>query len=510
MKLLTNTRLLIVVIMVAFWGCKNTQNLTDANVDDGIIEFNFFQVNDVYEIAPLEGGKVGGMARVAAKYQEIKADNPNTLFVMAGDFLNPSLIGTLKYEGKRIKGRQMVEAMNTAGVHLAAFGNHEFDVKEQELQERINESNFEWIATNLIHKKETGNTPFQKIKDGNTTDIPKTFTWKIKDADGTEMSIGFFSATINSNPKPFVIYEDFMTNATNAYQDLKSTTDMVIGLTHLSISEDMQLAAKVPDVPLIMGGHEHHKIVERVGNVMITKADANAKSAWLHTLTYNKKTGKHTLKSKFIPITDDIKSDPATQKVVDFWGKVQEDNIKTIYADPYEIIYNAKTPLDGRESSIRSKQTNMGEMFTAGFAFAAKQKAVAAIMNSGSVRIDDQLSGDVQAIDIFRALPFGGEVYEVDVKGDMFTKILDEGLVVNGAGSFLQIYNIEPTGQPSAYKVDGKLIDPNATYHIAVNDYLFTHNQYLKNLTPTKPAEGDKSDIRSDLRVAIIEYMKTL
>ena len=42
---------------------KNSSSSTSK--DDGMIDFTFLQINDVYEIAPLEGGKKGGMARVA-------------------------------------------------------------------------------------------------------------------------------------------------------------------------------------------------------------------------------------------------------------------------------------------------------------------------------------------------------------------------------------------------------------------------------------------------------------
>ncbi len=80
----------------------------NAAENDGIIDVIFLQMNDVYEIAPLQGGKVGGLARVASLYQQLKDENPNTLFVLSGDFLSPSLLGTLKYQGQRIKGRQMV------------------------------------------------------------------------------------------------------------------------------------------------------------------------------------------------------------------------------------------------------------------------------------------------------------------------------------------------------------------------------------------------------------------
>ena len=39
------------------------------------------------------------------------------------DFLSPSVYNSLKYEGKRIRGKQMVDAMNAAGFNMAVFGS---------------------------------------------------------------------------------------------------------------------------------------------------------------------------------------------------------------------------------------------------------------------------------------------------------------------------------------------------------------------------------------------------
>ncbi len=57
-------RFLFITVVLASTSCKTTRNAQSAR-DDGKIELVFVQVNDVYEIAALSGGKEGGMARVA-------------------------------------------------------------------------------------------------------------------------------------------------------------------------------------------------------------------------------------------------------------------------------------------------------------------------------------------------------------------------------------------------------------------------------------------------------------
>ena len=65
------------LLATGIYSC-NPGRHTTAKKDDGKIDITFVQVNDVYEIAPLENGKVGGMARVATVKKEELLKNKNT------------------------------------------------------------------------------------------------------------------------------------------------------------------------------------------------------------------------------------------------------------------------------------------------------------------------------------------------------------------------------------------------------------------------------------------------
>src|SRR3954454_4125572 len=137
--------------LLMFTACKTPKSITAAK-DDGKIEVDFVQVNDVYEIAPIAGGKEGGMARVATLKKQIKQKNPNTFLVIAGDFISPSVYNSLQYNGERIRGAQMIACMNAAAMDIAVLGNHEFDFGEKDLQSDINQSNFQALSSNTYHK----------------------------------------------------------------------------------------------------------------------------------------------------------------------------------------------------------------------------------------------------------------------------------------------------------------------------------------------------------------------
>ncbi len=161
------------VLLITIFGTCACKPLRTASVnDDGKLEVVFLQVNDVYEISPVSGGKSRGLARVHTLKKQYLKSNPNTYMVMAGDFLSPSVYNSLMYEGKRIRGKQMVDVMNAAGMDLVMFGNHEFDFDENDLLDRINESEFQWIASNAFHKLKDTTVPFAKTKGSVSFPIP--------------------------------------------------------------------------------------------------------------------------------------------------------------------------------------------------------------------------------------------------------------------------------------------------------------------------------------------------
>lgn len=496
---------------------KVSQNLIK---DDGKIEVVLVQLNDVYEIAPLEGGKVGGMARVGALINQLKAENPNTFTILAGDFLSPSLIGNLKNKGKRIKGEQMIAAMNAIGVDIVTFGNHEFDLKMPELQSRLNESNFIWLGTSVREIQNNQQIPFAKIVNGKRKNVPDTYTWNVKDADGTMAKIGFFGTTIDSNPKKFVYYNDFYKRPIEEAQKLSKQTDVVLGITHLEIAQDEKLAAQMPvDVPLFMGGHDHDNMRVVVGKTTITKADANAKSVYVHRILIDKNGEKPTtqVNSELIKITDALPSDPQVEKIVNQWMNLQDSLVVQVYSQPYEKIYTATEPLDALEASIRNFQTNYGTLNARAMSAAAKQDIVGAFTNGGSTRIDDQLSGDIYAIDIFRALPFGGGIVEVKMKGSLLKKMLNQGQKNKGKGGFLQLDQFEFSTTQNDWLAKGETVKDDAAYWVVVTDFLLTGLESgMDFFTEDNPEiiEIDKpttqDDIRRDIRLVFIEYLKRL
>ncbi|MCB0458062.1 MAG: bifunctional metallophosphatase/5'-nucleotidase [Flavobacteriaceae bacterium] len=505
---------LAICALVVVVSCKTTSEVVKQKKDDGIITFKFIQLNDVYEIAPLSDGKYGGMARVAHVVDSIKKVEPNTYLFMAGDFLNPSLLGTIKYNGERIYGKQMIEVMNAMNFELVTFGNHEFDISEEALQKRLNESNFYWTSANVFQQLNDGPRSFHFVREGDTIPIPETYSISMTDKDSTQVKVGFFSVTLPSNPRDYVYYSDVMLEAGSAYSALQSQqVDIIMGLTHVEITEDLEIAKKYPGISFIMGGHEHNNMLEEVGNTKIAKADANAKTIYIHTFTFNKNTQYLKIDSQLFPIDDKIAENPSVKAIVDKWEAILDTEIKQVVANPNEVIYYAKPPLDGTDSASRGIQTNLGDIITHAMALSFNEPVDAALVNGGSIRIDDMLSGDITSLDIFRVLPFGGGVLKVDIKGDLLKQVLAYGNEYRGTGAYLQRYNFTQ-GSRGSWLLEGNPIEDGEVYQVAFSDFLLKGFD-IPFLTPenegiVKIYEPTKDENAHDIRKAIIMYLKSL
>jgi 5'-nucleotidase/UDP-sugar diphosphatase len=132
----------LVVLALVAAGC------TDDDADSGaagersrsVVSLTFIHMNDVYEMTPVGGGKEGGLARLAVLRRQLVAANPNTYTVLAGDLVSPPALGTATVEGERLAGKQMIDVMNVLGLDYATFGNHEFDLGQEQLSRRLAQS----------------------------------------------------------------------------------------------------------------------------------------------------------------------------------------------------------------------------------------------------------------------------------------------------------------------------------------------------------------------------------
>lgn len=501
------------ILLIFLCACKTTQQLPPADVS--IVEFTILQINDVYEIAPIEGGAVGGLARVAQLKKDLLKENPNTIAVIAGDFLSPSLIATLKLNGERIAGLQMVEALNAMGMDYATFGNHEFDISNpQVLQKRIDQSQFRYISANAWFTDGGAPRPFTQLVNGKAQDVPPYLIHEFQTSNGQVAKLAIIGTVLPFNKADYVHYLPVEDSFKKAYQTAKKESDMVVGLTHLSMEEDIALAKAVSGPSLFMGGHEHVNLNHYIEKTIITKADANAKTAYVHRVKLDLNSGLSDIQSTLVPIDSSIPEEPKTAAIVTRWQNQVGEILSSMGFDPQQALMKTKVPLVCTEARIRTQPTNFGKL-TCEAILQAFSNVDIPIINGGSMRLDDDLNGQVIAYDILRTFPFGGAIVTMEVPGKALNTILNTGLLDNqGEGGYFQLLGV--SGERDQWSLKNQPLDLQATYQIALPKFVAQGKEARLELLADYPfieleqVSVKGQVVKNDIRNMVIAYMKGL
>jgi len=427
--------------------------------DAGLVRITLLQINDVYVLGPVDGGHRGGMARLATLVHQARRENPNTVFVLAGDTLSPSV------ESRVLRGAQMVAALNAIGLDLATFGNHEFDFGPGVLRERIAESRFVWLSSNVVDRP--SGRPFGDA----APDLLLTF-------DG--VLVGFLGLTTPetasvSSPGPNVVFGDPRVAGGEAAARLRARgARVVVAVTHQGIAADRALAAATgPDV--ILGGHEHEPLIAEEGKTLITKAGSDARYL-VQVDLWVARDGPLVERSwTFREVSRRVPADPAVEALVQGYARRLEGDLDV-------VVGRTAADLEARSGRLTTGETNLGD-FVAD-AMRERLQSEVALINGGAIRGNRTLpAGPLTRRDVGELLPFANVVMKLEMTGRELSRALEHGLAQadHQGGGFLQVSGVrlvwDPTRPVGARivraEVGGRPLADAAVYTVAVLDYLY-------------------------------------
>ena len=331
----------------------------------------------------------------------------------------------------------------------------------------------------------------------------------LRDDRGRELRLGLFGLTVNSNQKDYVRYIDPFEAAATQVANLRGKVDVLVALTHLPAAEDIILAGSVPGIDLILGGHEHENLQlwRGPGFVPIFKADANARTVYVHHVSFDPKTRKVTVRSELLRVTDQIKEDPETAALVAHWQEMGFKAFRSEGFAPEQVVAQMPFFLDGLESSVRNRATSLTQLIGEAY-LEAVPGAELSVYNSGSVRVDDILPpGPLTQYDLIRVLPFGGQVCEATVRGDVLRRLLDQGLANRGKGGYLQGVGVLRDEQ-GGWRVNNAPLDSKRKYKVATNDFLLSgREENLGFFTKENPGVTAVCQMKSDIRLVLKAYL---
>ena len=430
-------RLWAMVLLVIGVGCGDgtpERELEPAPPASSTGVVSFLHLNDTYRIDAVEDGTRGGFGRVTTVIRELQRQGHAVHLLHGGDFLYPSL------ESQLWDGQQMIEAFNfmdALAPLIVVPGNHEFDRRTPDtLIDALEASNFPWLAANI------------DLTTGRSDIDGRIGRHDIFETEGKK--IGVFSLTLHpdggGNVRDYMRFEpNYMDVARRQIEELEAQgVDLIIGLTHLHLEDDLEVAGLRADYPrfvLIAGGHEHEPEHAQgsADRAEVVKGASNARTIWRVDFEFDQdEGGGYVMTSTQIELDDSVAEDPEYQVLADRWrGRLLE----TIPFLPSRVG-EAAVPFDAREVTIRNEESNWGNFVVDQMRIAFGEPAAdLAFINSGTLRIDDYIAGDITFEDIARTFGFSSFLRYLDMSGAEFRETLEAGFRGEGPskGYFPQV-----------------------------------------------------------------------
>ncbi|KAH7376870.1 flagellar associated protein [Plectosphaerella cucumerina] len=467
-------------------------------------DLRLMHYNDVYHLDPSSAEPMGGIARFITAVNTYRGDErfrgqSELISLFSGDAFNPSL------ESSVTKGEHMVPVLNLIGTDCACVGNHDFDFGVLQFQTLTAKCSFPWLLANVLDPALGDNVPLGNAKR----------THMMTSSNG--IKIGFIGLgerewleTINSLP-PNLIYKSATETAKELVPELRAQgAEIVICLSHMREPNDNKLARQTEGLmDIILGGHDHfyaHSLIE--GTHVLRSGTDFKQLSYIEARRKEDGSGKWDFDILRRDIVSSIPEDPVTLEIS---GQLTS-KLKHQLCKP--IGWTA-TPLDARFSTVRMRESNIGNIVCD--IMRHYHHADAAIMAAGTIR-GDQIypPGVLRVRDITNCFPFEDPVVFIRVTGKQVWDALENGVSQYPAqeGRFPQVSNIEfefdpsraPDSRLNYARLGGEPLDFEKKYTLATRGYMARGKDGFDSLL-VEPEGGTAEEIVDEENGILISTM---
>lgn len=421
-------------------------------------------VHDTHLHGAFENANRVSLAHYAALVSDLRAQNPNTLFLGNGDDIGPSLFSSV------FRGLHMIDALNAAGLDVNTFGNHEFDYGSENLRDRIRQSRFPWVTANV--RDGGGREAF-------ATDLGVR-RFLLRNVGGVRVGFTGFAPgdtlQLVAALGPDVVVLDPITAAAEVVPQMRAAgAQLVVVLSHLTWRDGEALAAAVDGIDVIVGDHDQTALAQpiEINGAILSRRGSELTAAGQLDLEV---TGGRITNWTYTEhrLSGNAATDSRVAEVIaDYTGQLD-------VALGEEVGVTA-TPLDATRASARSRETGLGNMIAD--ALREWAEADVGVQNGGGIRSERVYGpGPLTRRDIAAILPFTNYGAIVRLSGQGVWEMLELSLstVDEDHGRFLHVSGLTFSYDPAApagrrlqsVSWGGAPLDLEASYTVAVNDFM--------------------------------------
>ncbi|MGO4349615.1 5'-nucleotidase C-terminal domain-containing protein [Paenibacillus sp. MCAF9] len=513
--------------------------------DNDPFKLTIMHVNDTH-------AHLDSIAKRFTAIKEIRAEVKDSILLDAGDVFS----GTLFFN--KYLGQADLAFMNKIGYDAMVFGNHEFDKGPSVLADFIKKAEFPFVSSNIDFSKEpamNGLVSEQAI--GKPAAKGKIYDAIILDEGGQK--IGVFGLTTEdtkflASPGDNIVFEDYIKKAEETVKMLeKEGINKIVALTHLGNEFDKVLAEKVTGIDVIVGGHSHTKVdaplvYHATGEpTLVVQAEQYGNYLGRLDLEFNNKGILTAWNGKLLTVSG-YAADPEAVEMLKPYSAGVADIQK-------QVIGKTNVFLDGDRNSVRSKETNLGNLITDGMVSKVKSfvnsnealkqldvKGYVGIQNGGGIResikktAEGKVDGDISMGELLTVMPFGNNLTALRMTGQEIIAALENGVsgIKTGEGRFPQVsgmrFYYDSNKNPEILDADGKLkqageritkveiknadgsysaIDLNAYYFVATNSFMANGGDFYRSMKQAKDA-GRQHEMNIVDYEVFLEYINQL
>ena len=471
------------------------------------VEVQILGLNETHgQLVPLSSGgtQLGGAAALATYLEQEEAENPNTLIIDSGDFMQGPAISSFS------EGECTVDVFNEIGVDAVAVGNHEFDWGQDTLQERIAQADFPFLVNNIVEEA-TGETPEYLAP------------YEVFNLEGVNVGVvgvgnpDTENVAIPSNIEGLSFYD--IQQTAQAVEDSvaelqQQGVETIVLTAHMGLVSPTEgpladmlnlLSNKTAkEIDFVLAGHIPLEISTEINGIPVIQPLGNTRGYADVTLTIDQNTGDVVgFEAETDTVyTQEVTADARVQRIVDRCAREVQRALG-------EVVGEAASPI-----TRGTGETEMGNFVTDAmrdYALHIDPEVDFAFTNSGGLRADiDQ--GPITLEEIYAVLPFNNTIVLMDLTGAQVIQVLEEGADHPSYGT-VQVSGLEWTydaNAPFGSRVtevrlpDGQLIDPTATYTIATNNFMAAGGDQFTTLT-----QGTNVvDTQVNLVDAVVHYLE--
>ena len=376
-----------------------------------------------------EAVQVGGLSRVMTLAKEKYAENPDTLFVDAGDFSMGTVVQSI-FETDAAELR----VLGALGIEATTIGNHEFDYGPEglanSLMTALNSgdkvpsmiiSNLDMDATKAQAPSENRDALLEAFKAYNVREYMMVTKGDVKVA-----IMGIYGKdALDCSPFCELVFKDPVEGAKETVAKILANedADIIVCLSHSGTwsdetkSEDEILAKNVPEIDVIISGHTHTTLEEPIvhGTTYIGSAGEYGKNLGTMSLEQQADGSWKLLSYELLPVTTQVLQDEETQAKIDEYLAMIDVNYLSVYG--YErtqvLAENEVNFVDSGTLGSKHLERNLGNIMSDAYRYAVESlpdwdgiPVDVAAVPSGLVR-ETYSVGDITVEDVFNSFSLG-------------------------------------------------------------------------------------------------------